>query len=280
MAARTCLLCGNDYRDIGFVKCQTCTFETCGVCLVSAKYDCSQCRGHFSREAEIHMTTEQFAMTTKACFDYGEIAGGETGLKKANAILLRKIGVSEEDLRLRQLHHDDAIRQQRLNNDAAIHQLQLQHERAIRRMRSENDDAVQLMRSENDDAVQLMRSEYDETIRRLLSEHEATIRRLLSEHEATIRRLLSEHEANDRQMRSEHKANTLQIRSEHDTTVRRLQYDVCKYKLLISRLVKPKKGHKSKMCKHFDLMSNSANDCSKGSECTFAHNFFELMKDA
>ena len=258
MAARTCLLCGNDYRDIGFVKCQTCTFETCGVCLVSAKYDCSQCRGHFSREAEIHMTTEQFAMTTKACFDYGEIAGGETGLKKANAILLRKIGVSEEDLRLRQLHHDDAIRQQRLNNDAAIHQLQLQHERAIRRMRSENDDAVQLMRSE-----------YDETIRRLLSEHEAT-----------IRRLLSEHEANDRQMRSEHKANTLQIRSEHDTTVRRLQYDVCKYKLLISRLVKPKKGHKSKMCKHFDLMSNSANDCSKGSECTFAHNFFELMKDA
>ena len=156
MSSRTCLICGDDYTPEGFVQCGTCTFESCGVCLGLANYDCSQCRTPFKKDAEKIMTNEQFAIITKSCFVHGKIAGGETGLEKANRILLRKIGIAEEDLRLCRLQNEDNIQRIILKHERIIQllqeqnqQLQEQNEIVHRRVCSEFDDSLRFMHSKN-----------------------------------------------------------------------------------------------------------------------------------
>ena len=68
------------------------------------------------------------------------------------------------------------------------------------------------------------------------------------------------------------------IKADSEVTVEKLQLEERKLKLIISKLVKPDKGPKSKMCRHFDSVTNSADSCPNGSKCTFVHNLFELIK--
>ena len=235
-ADKTCVICGDDYKNFGFVKCSKCSFEVCGPCLSSIEFKCPQCRTSFPREVKNCITTQEFAIITKACFEHGKLAAGGNGLEKANKILLRKLYIAEETIRHHQLAHEYAIQL-----------MQSQHERAIRRIRFDNDDA--------------------------------NIERLRSEHDTNIQRLRSEYDTNIQRLRSENDSNIKQLRSENDSNIRQMRSDVIRYKLIISRLINPKKGPKSKMCKHFDLMVNLASNCSNGSRCTFAHNFTELIAD-
>ena len=258
-----CFICRDDYADGALVKCSTCTFKLCWPCISRTDFKCPQCSRVFNKTTEHCMTTEQLAIITEACYKNGKSAGGGDGLEEANRVLLKDLDEIKERIRLQRYQHEDAVRQQRYQHEDAIRQQRLQHEHAIRQLQFQHERAIRQMRSVDDDAIQLMKSEHDTTVQRLRFEHDKTEQRLRSKYETTIQELRSKYETTIQELRS---------------IIKGLESKICRLKEVICQLVKPRSGPKSKMCRNYNPLTNSAKDCPDGSKCSFVHNVFDLIE--
>lgn len=276
-----CQICYCTYSTYAGIECGTCKYKLCSRCAFELRQCPMRC-APFDMEAKRTVTSGDLMKIAHENYNLGKqaVEDGGPALAKArssNIMLRGEIGkvydanteleVDNRSLRLKiAIMRDQILRQEHM----------IEKERAF--LHEKHYIAMLDLDRKHSNIVLFEQERRAE----LNKKHDMAINDLQRKHDAECSSIKSEATRAFFKLRSECDASNATLGFELATALdklRALRSEQSRDKLIIIRLVRPVGGPKSKMCRHFNPTTNSAEGCQCGKHCKFAHSWDDLLHD-